>query len=87
MWPWPGAKCRYCSADGRSEDLTISVAAAVPTAAPEPPGTITSILTVATGEGTLEIHGLKPAGRRLMSWQEFVNGRRVQPGDRLEAID
>ncbi|MCP4245536.1 MAG: hypothetical protein GY778_00665, partial [bacterium] len=87
MWPWPGAKCRYRSADGRSEDLTISVAAAVPTTAPEPPGMMTSILTVATGEGTLEIHGLKPAGKRLMSWQEFVNGRHVQPGDRLEAID
>ena len=49
-------------------------------------GTITSLLTVATGQGTLEIHGLKPAGKRSMSWQDFVNGRHVRPGDRFEAI-
>jgi len=87
MWPWPGARCRYRAADGRSENLTVAVAAAIPTPASEPPGTMTPVLTVATAGGTLEIHSLKPAGKRLMSWQEFVNGRHVRPGDRLETID
>ena len=43
------------------------------------------MLTVATGDGALEIHSLKPAGKRLMSWKDFVNGRHVKPGDRLES--
>jgi len=53
----------------------------------EPPGSITSALTVAAAGGSLEIHALKPAGKRLMSWQDFVNGRHVRPGDRFEPID
>ena len=64
MWSWPGARCLYRSADGRAEEVTIATATAIPTQAAEPPGTITSLLTVATGQGSLEIHGLKPAGKR-----------------------
>lgn len=87
MWSWPGARCLYRGADGRAEEITIATASAIPTQAAEPPGTITSLLTVATRQGTLEIHGLKPAGKRGMGWQDFVNGRHVKPGDRLEAIN
>ena len=86
MWSWPGARCVYRGADGRADEVTIATASAIPTQAAEPPGTITSLLTVATGQGSLEIHGLKPAGKRCMSWQDFVNGRHVRPGDRFEAI-
>ncbi len=87
MWSWPGARCVYRGADGRAEEVTIATASAMPAQAAEPPGTITSLLTVATGQGSLEIHGLKPAGKRCMSWQDFVNGRHVRPGDRFEAIN
>lgn len=59
----------------------------VPTAAADSPGTITDILTVATGSGMLEVHAVQPAGGREMSWQAFVNGRHVRPGDRLESIE
>ncbi|HPD28868.1 MAG TPA: methionyl-tRNA formyltransferase [Phycisphaerae bacterium] len=86
MWSWPGARCLYRNADGRTEEIIIATASAIPAQASEPPGTITSLLTVATRQGTLEIHGLKPAGKRVMSWQDFVNGRHVKPGDRLEAV-
>ena len=86
MWSWPGARCLYRGADGRAEEVTIATASAIPTQAAEPPGMITSLLTVATGQGSLEIHGLKPAGKRCMSWQDFVNGRHVKAGDRLESI-
>ena len=121
MWPWPGARCRYVSADGRSEEVAIASAAPIPeaSAGPErqasgppsgpraqasgppsepraqasgpadalPPGTITDVLTVATGKATLEIHSIQPAGKRIMSWQDFVNGRHVKPGDRMETIE
>jgi methionyl-tRNA formyltransferase len=86
MWSWPGARCVYRGTDGRAEEVTIATATAMPTQAGEPPGTITSLLTVATVQGTLEIHGLKPAGKRVMSWQDFVNGRHVRAGDRFEGL-
>ncbi len=86
MSPWPGARCRYVPAAGTPVDLTVVTAAAVPGTSAEPPGTITPVLTVATGEGSLELHSVQPAGKRPMSWQDFVNGRHVQPGDRLEQL-
>ncbi|NLX13867.1 MAG: methionyl-tRNA formyltransferase [Phycisphaerales bacterium] len=87
MWSWPGARCRYIGTEGRSEDVTIAEATALPGASEYPPGTITPVLTVATATGTLEIHSLQPAGKRIMGWQDFVNGRHVQPGERFAALD
>jgi len=87
LWPWPGARCRFVGTDGRAVDVTLSSATATPVETTEPPGTITPILTVATGRGTLEIHALQPAGKRVMGWQDFVNGRRVQPGDRFVSLE
>ena len=87
FWPWPGARCRFVGADGKTVDVTICSATAAPGSSADPPGTITSILTVATGNGTLEIHSLQPAGKRAMGWQDFVNGRHVQPGDRFVSLD
>jgi len=87
MWPWPGARCRYVSTEGRSEEIAIAAVLAVPNRADAPPGTVTSVFTIATAAGTLEIGSLQPAGKRLMSWQDFVNGRRVKTGDRFERIE
>ncbi len=88
MSPWPGARCRYVPAapDGKAVELTLLAATSVPTGVSAAPGTIAPMMTVATGEGTLEIQGVQPAGGRAMSWQEFVNGRHVQAGDRLESL-
>jgi len=85
FWPWPGARCRYVPATGKSVDVTLSAVSATPTDEVAAPGTVTQVLTISTGSGCLEIHSLRPAGKRLMSWQGFVNGRHVQPGDRFEA--
>lgn len=87
LWPWPGARCRFVGADGKAVEVTLCSATPTPAEAAEPPGTITPILTVATGRGTLEIHTLQPAGKRIMGWQDFVNGRRVQPGDRFVSLE
>ena len=87
MWSWPGARCCYVSSDGgKPLEMTLITATAVPITVSDRPGTITPVLTVATGQGTLEVHSVQPAGGRAMTWQEFVNGRRVKPGDRLEAM-
>jgi len=84
MWPWPGGRCRYVPVEGKPVDVTISTATALPKDAHVPAGTITDVLSVAAAAGTLEIHAIKPSGKRLMSWQDFVNGRHVKPGDRFE---
>jgi len=86
MWPWPGARCRYVPVEGKAVEVTVSSASAIPGTSSEPAGTITSVMTVATGEGLLEIHSLKPAGKKLISWQDFVNGRHVKAGDRFESL-
>lgn len=88
MWSWPAARCRYVpvGSGGKPIDVSLITATAVPITVGDAPGTITPVMTVATGQGTLEIHSVQPAGGRPMSWQEFVNGRRVQAGDRLESV-
>lgn len=87
MWAWPGARCRYESAAGKSEEVIVATAAPLPVESSEPAGTLTSVLTVSCGQGTLEIHGIKPAGGRLMSWQDFVNGRHVKAADRMVGMN
>ena len=85
--PWPGARCQYVSGEGKSVDVTLVTISVIPGSPDEEPGAITPQLTVATGEGSLEIHSIQPAGKRPMAWQEFVNGRHVKPGDRFVTID
>jgi methionyl-tRNA formyltransferase len=41
------------------------------------------VLGVAAGEGVVEVLELQPAGKRRMAAEEFLRGRRPQPGDRL----
>lgn len=51
------------------------------------PGTIVGAnggLLVATGEGLLRLGEVQPAGSRRMSAADWVHGRRIEPGRRLE---
>ncbi len=93
LWTWPGASCRYVAADGSRDEL-VTLARAVryegqssPAASPEDIGRITDMMSVQAGDGELAILEIKPANGKLQSWQDFVNGRRVKPGDRLAACD
>jgi methionyl-tRNA formyltransferase len=97
LWGWPGASCRYVSADRRSaatggrRDEIVTLARARrhegDGAVSGEPGRLTDILTVQTAAGELEILEIKPAGGRLMAWQDFVNGRHVAPGDSFISIE
>ena len=40
-------------------------------------------LLVATGDGVLSLDRVQPAGKRVMSADEFLRGYRVSAGDRL----
>ena len=50
------------------------------------PGTVTEDLSVACGDGRLEIVEIKPAGGRLMPWRDFVKGHRVTAGSRFVPV-
>jgi methionyl-tRNA formyltransferase len=68
-------------------DVSLVAISAIPGEADATPGVITPQMTVGTSKGLLDIHSIQPAGKRAMAWQEFVNGRHVQPGDRFESIE
>jgi len=87
MTPWPGATTRYQSQEGRWEEVTILRARpAEDPATPElEPGTIDDRRYVAAADNFIEILEIKPSSGRIMSWQEYVNGRHVAAGDVFEA--
>jgi len=89
LWSWPGAACWFVKADGSKRERVILARAFVvdgqsePT---EPVGTILEDLTVQTGRGRIRIAEIKPAGGRLMRFEDFAHGRRISAGDRFEPI-
>jgi len=89
-WPWPGARVRLVRADdaaGRAVTMTLARAAARPEEPAGEPGVVNDDLSVSCGRGRLEILELKPAGKRCMTWRDFVNGYRVAPGDRFVDVE
>ncbi len=93
LWSWPGASCRFCSADGK-RDEKVTIARAVPyegqTQAADSPdaiGRVTEMMSVQTADGELALLQIKPANGKRMNWQDFVNGRHVCPGDRFLPIE
>ncbi len=85
LWSWPGAYCRFMSADGLRDEVVTLARAAVSTApsAPLDPGSLDERLHVCTIDGAVEIVEIKPRSGKLMSWRDFINGRRVKCGDRF----
>ncbi len=88
MTPWPGARARFESDDGRWEQVAITRArrAEDPTAPAIAPGTIDARRYVAAGAGFVEILEIKPSSGRVMSWGDYVNGRHVREGDMFTSL-
>jgi methionyl-tRNA formyltransferase len=91
LWPWPGASAQFVSQQThKSARVVLALAEVVPAsgATPGPAGTFDENRHVICGAGSrLALLKLKPAGSGLMSFQAFVNGWHVQPGDRLVKIE
>ncbi len=84
MWRWPGATCRFQSADGkRDEGVTIARVQPIRGTGHGEPGLIDPDRHVVTGDGLLVIEQIKPQSGALMDWPAFVNGRHVATGDRF----
>ncbi|MFO7958471.1 MAG: methionyl-tRNA formyltransferase [Candidatus Brocadiia bacterium] len=86
--PWPGAYSYLESADGRVRVELLRVETAEADGDGEPPGTVLRAddqegIVVQTGDGTVRLTELKPAGGRAMSDVDFLHGHPVEPGDRF----
>lgn len=89
LWPWPGASANYTSSQtAKSERITLAAAEVVETkTAPAlPAGTLDENLNIICGRDLLKITKIKPAGSTLMSFDDFINGRKTQPGDSFSKI-
>jgi len=84
LWPWPGAQSVYVSIrTGKHWVVTVKHAEAVSydNARGVPAGTVNEHMDIVCGDGALKIVQLKPSGSDLMTFEAFVNGRQVGPGD------
>lgn len=81
-WPWPGGQA-VLDLSGRQMPVTIAASRVEAGASSGPPGTLDEALCVATGSGRIRIVRIRPAGKRLMEWEDFVHGYRPRPGDRF----
>jgi methionyl-tRNA formyltransferase len=79
-WPWPGGQAVFRRAGGEVP-VAIARAGVVEGNAADEPGRVGQDLFVATGSGQLQILEIRPAGKRVMTWRDFVNGYRVAKGD------
>ncbi len=79
MTPWPTAYTFHGS------QRVIVVDAVRGPRATGKPGEVISLdpLTVATGDGSIEIRSLRPEGKRAMTAREFIAGHRIAVGDVL----
>jgi len=88
MQPWPKTYTFWHRGGAPPVRLIVGpLAAAEPAGPVAPPGTVVEAakdrLVVAAGEGAVRIEAVQPAGKRLLAVREFLNGHRVQPGERF----
>jgi methionyl-tRNA formyltransferase len=89
MLPWPTAYAWYHRAGQAPARFILHQAAARPASSAESRKTGEVLRTdprklyVAAGEGVVEVLQLQPAGKKVMSAAAFLNGWRLQPGDRM----
>ncbi|MGQ9562579.1 MAG: methionyl-tRNA formyltransferase [Thermogutta sp.] len=86
--PWPKTYTYWCRPGKPPLQLIlgpVSITEDIPANAP--PGTVVkadkSGIVVATGQGGVVIKQIQPAGRRVMTAEEFLRGYRLQIGDRF----
>ena len=92
LQPWPTAYTWWHRAGQPPLRLIVCRATARDMAASEsgapgellqPHGDFTRLRVAVANRSVVEIHELQPAGKRRMTAEDFLRGRRPQPGDRL----
>lgn len=90
FWPWPGASACFVAAEtGKTTRVTLALAEVIwgATSPQAVHGMFDDDLNVICGDGKLAIRKIKPAGSGLMDFSAFINGWRLQSGDRLVKIE
>ncbi len=84
LTPWPGVHVTWRTQDGQLHDVALRRVADEPKFTTDAaPGTVLDDLRVATGQGTLRLLEVQPAGKRVMPASDFAHGHNLQPGDEL----
>lgn len=88
LCPWPGAQADYFSQKtSKTSRITITKASVITAETqPEKTGFLDDNLNIICGRNKLKILQLKPAGRKLMDFQDFANGRQTTPGDKFLSL-
>lgn len=90
LWPWPGATAFYLpKKTAKSERIIIADAITIQHQNLQnlEPGTLDNNLNIICTQNALKITKIKPAGKKLMNFRDFVNGRGCQPGDMFIKIE
>jgi methionyl-tRNA formyltransferase len=85
--PWPASYTFWKRGEAEPLRLIVDRARALEAAASSAPGTVAAArgnqLEVSTGRGLLAIEAIQPAGKRVFTIAEFLNGYPLRPGDHL----
>ncbi|MCA9243686.1 MAG: methionyl-tRNA formyltransferase [Phycisphaerales bacterium] len=81
MWDWPGVSATFTPREGKPVVVQLARAESLDGAGDAAPGVLNDDLTIACGRGRVRVLEVKPAGKRLMAFDEFARGRRLAAGD------
>jgi methionyl-tRNA formyltransferase len=89
LFPWPGCRVRICDAEG-TELSRLRLIRGHPRYEDDSrwePGEITSVGTIQTGNGTIELVECQPDGGKPMTIEAYRRGHRWQAGLRMHPVD
>jgi methionyl-tRNA formyltransferase len=90
LYPWPGVNAIYQSkTSGKTSRIMLTETRVMNASGTNelPVGTFDKDLNLACGSGILKIIKIKPAGKNVIPFEDFVNGYRVAPSDKLVKIE
>lgn len=85
LTPWPGVTVQW-QKQGSDQTMPLKILRVkdhLDASHQSEPGMVLSDLTIATGQGTLELIQVQPAGKRPMSLADFARGNQFEAGGRL----
>lgn len=87
MQPWPKCYSHWLRENGKPMRLIFGPLQTVELEATAEPGVVISAddegIIIKAGSGAVIVRELQPAGKRMLSVAEFLNGYRLEPGDRF----
>ncbi|MFA5783401.1 MAG: methionyl-tRNA formyltransferase [Phycisphaerae bacterium] len=90
LYPWPGVNAIYQSKTSGKTSRTMLIETRVINASDTKElsaATFDKDLNLACGSGILKIVKIKPAGKNVIPFEDFVNGYRIKPQDKLVKIE